>query len=101
MPHIMLSYNWHSQELVKKVYTDLTKKGIKCWMDIHGGMKIDMMASMSEGIENSAAIIAFCTDVSITYPLFFRRTGVYLSVLYFRSVMLKLRKPRNSSKINK
>ena len=56
MPHIMLSYNWHSQELVKKVYNDLTKKGIKCWMDIHGGMKIDMMASMSKGIENSAAM---------------------------------------------
>ena len=62
MSHVMLSYNWDNQELVKKVYTDLTKRGINCWMDIHGGMKVDMMTSMSEGVEKSAAIIAFCTE---------------------------------------
>ena len=62
MSHIMLSYNWNSQKLVKKIYTKLVDGGIPCWMDIQGGMKVNMMTAMSEGVENAAAIIPFCTE---------------------------------------
>jgi hypothetical protein len=37
--HVMLSYNWNSQDIVEKVYNILNDAGIPTWMDIHGGMK--------------------------------------------------------------
>ena len=61
----MLSYNWDSQELVKKVFNKLVDGGIPCWMDIEGGMdkgKGDLMTAMSEAVQDSAAIIPFCTE---------------------------------------
>ncbi len=39
--HVMLSYNWKSQDIVKKVY-DILKDEIRVWMDIKGDMKDDM-----------------------------------------------------------
>jgi hypothetical protein len=36
--HVMLSYQWASQELVKNVYTFLLSKNLAIWMDINGGM---------------------------------------------------------------
>ena len=36
--HIMLSYQWDLQSLVKKVYESLRKRGLPVWMDIEGGM---------------------------------------------------------------
>ena len=58
----MLSYNWYSQELVKQLYIDLTEKGILCWMDIQGGIKVDINTSMSEGVEKAAVVVCFCTE---------------------------------------
>jgi hypothetical protein len=43
--HVMLSYNWKSQDIVKKVYDilkDILKDEIRVWMDIQGDMKDDM-----------------------------------------------------------
>ena len=38
--HVMLSYQWNKQELVKEVYTGLRDMfGINTWMDIEGGVK--------------------------------------------------------------
>ena len=37
--HIMLSYQWDLQDLVKKVYESLQKRGLPVWMDIEGGVK--------------------------------------------------------------
>ena len=36
--HVMLSYNWNSKALVYKIHDILVAKGIKCWMDVNGGM---------------------------------------------------------------
>ena len=36
--HIMLSYQWDTQELVKKVYQAISDKGVNVWMDIEGGV---------------------------------------------------------------
>lgn len=37
--HIMLSYQWDSQDLVKKIYYRLKDDGLPVWMDIEGGVK--------------------------------------------------------------
>ena len=52
----MLSYNWESQELVKKVYEYLIKKDISVWMDIKGGMKVDMITSMSSAVQGAKIV---------------------------------------------
>ena len=57
----MLSYNWNDQELVTKIYKKLSDQGIQCWMDIHGGMKVNMMECMSEGVEKASVVVAFCS----------------------------------------
>ena len=61
MSHIMLSYNWGKQGLVNKVHDRLTQTGIRCWMDIRGGIKFDLADSMAKGVENAVAIVCFCT----------------------------------------
>ena len=33
-PHIMISYNWDIQDLVKKIAGGLKKRGIPVWMDL-------------------------------------------------------------------
>lgn len=58
----MLSYQWNKQEFVKEVYGHLSKGGISAWMDIKGGIKADLVRCMSGGVENSAAVICFCTS---------------------------------------
>lgn len=36
--HIMLSYQWDSQDLVRKVYSRLRDDGLPVWMDVEGGV---------------------------------------------------------------
>ena len=36
--HIMLSYQWDLQDLVKRVYQSLKDRGLPVWMDCEGGM---------------------------------------------------------------
>ena len=36
--HIMLSYNWGVQDLVRTSYEYLESRGVPVWMDIKGGM---------------------------------------------------------------
>ena len=40
--HIMLSYQWDNQELVLKVYEYLKNQNLSVWMDIQGGMKLNI-----------------------------------------------------------
>ena len=58
----MLSYNWKSQKLVKTVYEYLTKQNISVWMDIEGGIRNDMIRSMSIAVEEAVIVICFCTE---------------------------------------
>jgi hypothetical protein len=48
--HVMLSYQWNHQVQVKRVHDLLTKLGVKCWMDISGGMGADIYDSMAQGM---------------------------------------------------
>ena len=55
----MLSYQWDHQREVKAVYGQLTKLGLRCWMDITGGMGKDIYDSMAEGVSNSCVVVCF------------------------------------------
>ncbi|XP_065651880.1 uncharacterized protein LOC136079653 [Hydra vulgaris] len=59
--HVMLSYQWNNQELVKRVANILKERNIPVWFDIAGDMKGNINAAMANGVENSALILSFNT----------------------------------------
>ncbi|XP_063687866.1 uncharacterized protein LOC134821131 [Bolinopsis microptera] len=61
--HVMLSYQWDSQEIVLRVYNSLTSLGYRVWMDIMGGISGgNIFASMAQSIEKSSALVCFMTE---------------------------------------
>jgi len=60
--HIMISYQWDSQQLAKQVYFLLTKCDQHVWMDIEGGIVNDINKSMAEAVENASIIIPLMTQ---------------------------------------
>lgn len=38
------------------------KLGIPTWMDVDGGMQIDVYDSMAQGVSNAAVVICFMTQ---------------------------------------
>ncbi|XP_078697350.1 uncharacterized protein LOC144925267 [Branchiostoma floridae x Branchiostoma belcheri] len=56
--HVMLSYQWDHQQIVKQIKTVLESNGYKVWMDIEqmGGSTFDAMAKAVEG----AAVVLIC-----------------------------------------
>ena len=60
--HVMLSYQWDHQSQVTRAHDLLTKLGIKCWMDIAGGMGQDIYDSMAEGVSNASAVVCFMSQ---------------------------------------
>ncbi|CAF4173260.1 unnamed protein product [Adineta steineri] len=60
--HIMFSYGWDIQKDVLEIYHRLQAHNIPVWMDIQGGMKDYLTESMSQAIENSAAVCCFITS---------------------------------------
>jgi len=66
--HIMLSYQWGSQELVKIIYKALTDKGYVVWMDIEGGMRADIFQSMAEGVEGAVVFVPLLTSKYMASP---------------------------------
>lgn len=59
--HVMLSYQWDSQKLVKKIADRLKEKKIPIWFDIAGDMKGNINSAMANGVEDAATIISFNT----------------------------------------
>ncbi|CAF0934861.1 unnamed protein product [Adineta ricciae] len=59
--HIMLSYQWDNQELVKRVADALKQSNIPTWFDIAGDMKGNINTAMANGVEGAAAVISFDT----------------------------------------
>lgn len=49
MPHIMISYQWDSQELAKKVFEKLERLGFDAWMDLED-MSGNINEAMAEGL---------------------------------------------------
>ena len=60
--HVMLSYQWDHQAQVKRAYDMLTRLGVKCWMDIAGGMSADIYESMAEGVSNASVVVCFMSQ---------------------------------------
>jgi hypothetical protein len=61
--HVMLSYQWDHQTQVTRVYDMLTKLGVKCWMDIRGGMQSgDIYDDMASGISGACAVVCFMSQ---------------------------------------
>ena len=60
--HVMLSYQWDHQSQVTQVYDALTRLGVKCWMDISGGMGSDIYESMAEGVSNASVVVCFMSQ---------------------------------------
>ena len=61
--HAMLSYEWGTQSLVTRVRLVLSKRGVKCWQDIDGGMGSDIYDSMAEAVSNAAVVICFMSQL--------------------------------------
>ena len=59
--HVMLSYNWNIQPLVKHIDEKLRQQGIKVWLDIRD-MGPNLNDSMSEAIEGAAVVFVFMTS---------------------------------------
>lgn len=59
--HVMLSYQWDSQKLVKEIADRLKQKKIPIWFDIDGDMKGNINSAMANGVESAAMIISFNT----------------------------------------
>ncbi|KXJ27782.1 uncharacterized protein LOC110233617 [Exaiptasia diaphana] len=60
--HVMLSYQWDSQDLVDKVYHALKAQGLRAWMDVHGGVSGNINDSMAEGVDNAGVVCCFMTQ---------------------------------------
>ena len=60
--HVMLSYQWDHQSQVSRAHETLTRLGIKCWMDISGGMGADIYESMAEGVSNASVVVCFMSE---------------------------------------
>ncbi|XP_012565213.2 uncharacterized protein LOC101241070 [Hydra vulgaris] len=59
--HVMLSYQWNNQEIVKRVANILKERNIPIWFDIAGDMKGNINAAMANGVENAALVLSFNT----------------------------------------
>lgn len=59
--HIMLSYQWNSQKLVKQVANILKQRNIPIWFDIDGDMKGNINTAMADGVEGALMVVSFST----------------------------------------
>ncbi|CAK8679895.1 unnamed protein product [Clavelina lepadiformis] len=54
--HVMISYNWESQKLAKKIYENLEKRGYKVWIDIKY-MQKNIYDQMDEAVHNAYVVL--------------------------------------------
>ncbi|XP_072020756.1 uncharacterized protein [Amphiura filiformis] len=59
--HLMLSYQWGSQNTVLAIRGTLTRAGYKVWMDVDD-MSGDTLEAMAKAVEKSSAIIMCITE---------------------------------------
>ncbi|XP_078616214.1 uncharacterized protein LOC144884637 [Branchiostoma floridae x Branchiostoma japonicum] len=81
--HVMLSYQWDNQKVVKKIKKTLDAKGYKVWMDIDkmGGSIFDSMAGAVEG----AVVVLVCMSRKYKLSANCRRGRYALEVLRFHT----------------
>jgi hypothetical protein len=57
----MLSYQWGSQQLVKRVAAFFKSKKLLVWLDVDGGMKGNINQAMANGVEGACVVCSFAT----------------------------------------
>ena len=60
--HIMLSYNWSTKEIIKKLKVELQKNGLKTWIDDEDIQPGSLNDSLSAAVEQSAAVLVCYSD---------------------------------------
>eukprot|EP01046_Picozoa_sp_COSAG06_P029309 COSAG06_NODE_2708_length_6408_cov_2.142970_1_plen_1860_part_00 len=60
--HAMISYQWDNQREVTSVREHFSALGIPTWMDVDGGMNVDIFDSMAQGVSNAAVVVAFISQ---------------------------------------
>jgi hypothetical protein len=63
MEHIMLSYNWDHQGVIKRVHSSLVRRGYTTWIDIEK-MQGSTVEAMAGAVENAAVM---CYGISRAY----------------------------------
>ena len=58
----MFSYQWDRQQQVMAVRERFERLGIPTWMDVDGGMQVNIYDSMAQGVSNAAVVIAFISQ---------------------------------------
>jgi hypothetical protein len=66
--HVMLSYQWGDQQMVKQVAAFLKKKEVLVWLDIDGGMKGNINQAMASGVERACVVFSFTTPAYARSP---------------------------------
>ncbi|CAF1146285.1 unnamed protein product [Rotaria sordida] len=61
----MISYQWDSQELVRKVYEDMSMREIDTWFDIWGSMQGNTNEAMATGVECAKVLLVFLSKAYI------------------------------------
>jgi hypothetical protein len=59
---IACSLQWDHQAKVKRVYDLLTTLGLHVWMDISGGMDMDIYDSMAKAVSNASVVVCFMSQ---------------------------------------
>lgn len=78
--HVMLSYQWNSQKLVKQVANILKQWNIPIWFDIAGDMKGNINTAMAHGVEGAVMVVSFST-VAYSKSINCQKELVYASQL--------------------
>ena len=60
--HVMLSYNWKYQPIVKDVKERFTRAGIKTWFDLDNMNRNSLLESMANAVEAAKLVIIFYSE---------------------------------------
>lgn len=79
--HIVISYNWGHQEVVKKIYESLKNENIKVWMNVDNmqGCIVDDMANAIE--QADIVLVCYSSKYRNSYNC---RAGMYCSLSEFK-----------------
>jgi len=79
-PHIMLSYEWGSKELARKIKGALTAKGYKVWIDIDH-IQGSILEAMAFAVEHSQLVL-ICVSRKYKESPACRMEAEYLSIRF-------------------
>ena len=60
--HCMISYSWDDQAKAIKIREALQARKVNTWMDIDGGMEVDIYDSMAKGVCGASCIVALLSQ---------------------------------------